>query len=83
MRVRKLLVGIIFLALFTCCYHPEAYSFDFEPSVKVELVLVKSTLEVKRSSPSYSSLVKVRKTESSLPSFKSFHIYASPPRASP
>ncbi|WP_456342288.1 hypothetical protein [Thermovibrio sp.] len=84
MRFKKLIVGLVFLTVFTCGYTPAGYSFSFESSPKVEITLKK----VHEESLSEQELER-RGEGSSTPLIYSFLVkidhrfYSSPPRASP
>lgn len=84
MKLRKFIVGIIFLTVFTCGYAPQGYSFNFESSPKLELT-VKKVYEENLSEQE----LERRGEGSSTPLIYSFRVkidhrfYSSPPRASP
>jgi len=84
MRFKSLIVGIVFLTVFTCSYAPTGYSFSFEDSPKIELILSKTSKEVvskqelrersERSSISFNYSFSLKQP---------YHLPSSPPRASP
>jgi len=45
MRLKKFIVGIVFLTVFTCGYTPAGYSFNSESSVRLELTQIKKAQE--------------------------------------
>jgi len=84
MKLKKLIVGLVFLTVFTCGYAPQGYSFPSQSSPKVEVVVLKSQEE------SLSEQELERRGEgSSTPAIYSFQVkinhrfHSCPPRASP
>ena len=84
MRFKKLIVGLVFLTVFTCGYTPAGYSFSLESSPRVELTLRKAHQECLSRQE-----LERRGERSSTPVIHSFQVkvdhrfYSSPPRASP
>jgi hypothetical protein len=84
MRLKKFIVGIIFLTVFTCGYAPAGYSFSYESSPGLELTIRKAQEE------RLSEQELERRGDGSSSSFICFlqvkiehRFYSSPPRASP